>query len=139
MDDAPKALTTVREYADLVEALRARRDALQITHETIDDIAGLSSGYAGKLLCNPPLRRLASMLGPMLGALGLKLLVVEDPEAMVRVERRISRKDYYRRVHQAPLEPRRRRPQKAPPPCEAPPLAARSPRSGTAAPAAAAV
>lgn len=134
MVDAPKTLATVREYVDLVEALRARRDALQITHETIDAVSGLAAGYTGKLLAPPtgptdamrPSKRHLGPLsfGPMLAALGLKLLVVEDKEAIARVRSRlVLRKPNGQRAHMAPLDCRRRPPARleAPAPPSSPP------------------
>src|SRR5206468_2426011 len=75
----PKHLATVRDYDELVAAVRARVAELNITHANVDDVSGVPGGYASKLLCNPPMRTMGRVsLGLMLGALGLKLLVVED-------------------------------------------------------------
>src|SRR5262245_56871819 len=38
----------------MLAAIRARKDELRITNETIDAVAGLPNGYASKLLCEPP-------------------------------------------------------------------------------------
>jgi hypothetical protein len=88
-----KPLATVRDYADLHAALRARAAALNVSRETIDDIAGLQAGYAAKLLAPNPQGSLRVMghytLGLMLGALGLKLLVVVDDAALAKVARRL--------------------------------------------------
>jgi hypothetical protein len=71
----------IRSMPELIEALRARRDALNISHETIDSIAGLQSGYTSKLLAPKPIKNLGPMsFGSLLGALGLAVVVVEDPE-----------------------------------------------------------
>ena len=71
----------IRSMADLVEALRQRRDELDISHETIDAIAGLQSGYASKLLAPRAPRNIGYMsLGDIMGALGVGLQVVEDGE-----------------------------------------------------------
>lgn len=77
----------IRSMPDLIQALRNRRDELQLTHETIDDISGLQAGYTSKLLAPKPIKN----LGPMsfeciLGALGLAVVVVEDPEQIARIE-----------------------------------------------------
>lgn len=78
----------IRSMPELIEALRARRDALNISHETIDSIAGLQSGYTSKLLAPKPIKNLGPMsFGSLLGALGLAVVVVEDPAAVVRVEK----------------------------------------------------
>jgi hypothetical protein len=78
----------IRSMPELIEALRARRDSLNISHETIDSIAGLQSGYTSKLLAPKPIKNLGPMsFGSLLGALGLAVVVVEDPAAVVRVEK----------------------------------------------------
>jgi hypothetical protein len=48
----------IRGMPDLLAALRTRRDELQLTHERIDDISGLPSGYFGKLMTQPPIKNL---------------------------------------------------------------------------------
>lgn len=83
MTDAP--LGTARGYADLQPILRARADALGLSRETIDRIAGVPSGYASKVLAEIPMRKLGpETLGPMLGALGVMLVAMPDPEAVAR-------------------------------------------------------
>lgn len=79
----------IRSMPELVDAVRARRDELNISHETIDNIAGLQSGYTSKLLGPVQLRGFSHMsLGAVLGALGIALVVVEDKEAKAKVEGR---------------------------------------------------
>lgn len=89
----PKSLATVRDYDGLIAAIRARREELDVSLQTIDEVSGVQSGYAGKLLCNPPMKHLGPMsLGVILGTLGLMLVVVEDPEALARVRGRLVRR-----------------------------------------------
>jgi hypothetical protein len=107
-----KSLAVVRSYSELIAALRARRDELEVTHETIDDVSGVASGYTSKVLGpktgsthakRPSQRNLGPVsLGLLLGALGLALVVVEDPAAMVRVRGRLVKRRY------RPSHPRRR-------------------------------
>jgi hypothetical protein len=79
----------IRSMPELVDAIRARRDELNISHETIDNIAGLQSGYTSKLLGPIQLKGFSHMsLGAVLGALGIGLTVVEDKEARAKVEGR---------------------------------------------------
>lgn len=93
----------VTDYDSLVAACRARADALNISRDTIDEIAGLPKGYTSKVLMAKPLGdksasggRLSSRnlgrvsLGPILGALGMALQPVEDPEALARVASRMT-------------------------------------------------
>lgn len=76
-------LATVREYSDLQAAMRARADEINISRMAIDEALGLTRGHAGKILASYPMRALGrTTMGPMLWALGLKLLVVVDEEAM---------------------------------------------------------
>ena len=83
MSDA--TLATVRDYDQLQQAMRARADDLNINRETIDELAYLPRGYAGKVLCKNPCRRIgANLIGDFLRTLGLKLLVVEDAEGLAR-------------------------------------------------------
>ncbi|WP_213737069.1 hypothetical protein [Bradyrhizobium sp. dw_411] len=63
----------------LLDAIRARRDELNISNETIDEIAGLPARYTSKLLSPIPVRGISHMsLTAILGALGIGLVVVED-------------------------------------------------------------
>lgn len=91
-------LAEIRNYDELNAALRKRADDLNVSRETIDAVSGLQSGYAAKLLAPVPIRTLSRMsLGAMLGALGLKLLVVEDLDTVRRIERRLvqRKRDHY--------------------------------------------
>ena len=85
---APAApLAVVRDYDGLRAALRARADQLQVTRLVLDDATGLPAGYCAKLLAPVPSKNLGCVsLGLLLGALGLKLLVVQDDEALARIK-----------------------------------------------------
>jgi len=89
---APPALPDVpmiRSMEELLAALRARRDQLELTHERLDDISGLPSGYFGKLMTNPPIKNLGWLsLGLCLDALGVGLILVENPDQIRLVSRR---------------------------------------------------
>ncbi|WP_315729136.1 hypothetical protein [Bradyrhizobium sp. SZCCHNS2015] len=103
-------LAEVADYEDLVRALRDRADQLAISRETIDALAGFPDRYAVKILTlstpkpvsadrtrdsRGSVRRIGmTSLGPLLGALSLKLLVVEDLEALER-----NRSRYAERSH----------------------------------------
>jgi hypothetical protein len=79
---ADLVLATARSYGELIAALRARADELEVSRETIDEVAGLPARYSTKLLGPGALKNLGPMsMGAMLGVLGLKLLVAIDPEA----------------------------------------------------------
>lgn len=96
----------IRSMPELIQALRARRDELQLTHETIDAVSGLQPGYTSKLLAPKPIKNLGPMSFEMLlGALGVAVVVVEDPEQIARVSRQWTKR-------RAPL----RKPLALPPP-----------------------
>jgi hypothetical protein len=84
----------IRSMEELLEALRARRDELQITHETIDDVAGWPSGYAGKLLAPSPIKNLGWMsFGLALDSMGVALVMIENAEQRKLVENRWVRRE----------------------------------------------
>jgi hypothetical protein len=106
----PKHLATVRNCDELVAVVRARVAELNITHANLDDVSGVQSGYASKLLSDPPIRRFGPMsLGAVLGGLGLKLLVVQDEEALAKVRSRLVERIDGRRRIVTPIERRARR------------------------------
>jgi hypothetical protein len=86
----------VNTYPALIGALRMRAQELgsRVSGETLDEVSGLAAGYVGKLLSVNPVRRLGmKSLGPLLGALGLALIVAEDEAAMARCGKRLTRRD----------------------------------------------
>jgi len=91
----------ISDYGGLLEAFRERAKELEISREGIDSVAGWADGYAGKLLGGAAAKR-RKIIGPvslelMLGALGLKLILVEDPEATART---LARRDPVDRAQQ---------------------------------------
>ncbi len=87
MTDTPsRVLAEAADYVSLLDAFRARAAELGITRLEIDEIGGLTSGRASKLLAPIPIKGFGrTSLGPLLGALALKLVVVEDPAMLPRV------------------------------------------------------
>ncbi len=80
-----RRIATVTSYDELIAAFRARADELKVTRETLDAVTGLQAGYSGKLLAPVPMKSLGRVsLGPMLQAMGLAIVLVEDPEALRR-------------------------------------------------------
>lgn len=75
----------IPDYPALVSAMRDRAEQMELARLELDRIAGLPSGYAGKLLSIKPVKTIGLVsLGPMLQTLGLVLLAVEDPAARDR-------------------------------------------------------
>jgi hypothetical protein len=87
-------IAEVRSWNDLHAALRARAESLNVSRLVLDELSGLQSGYASKLLAPVPIRHFGRVsLGAMLGALGPKLVVQEDKEALARVAGRLVRRE----------------------------------------------
>jgi hypothetical protein len=55
---APRVIATFGSYAEMLEAIRARVNELQIHGERFDNFAGLPDGYFAKLVGVRPIRRL---------------------------------------------------------------------------------
>jgi hypothetical protein len=81
----------IRNYADLIAALRARKEALDISLATIEAVGGLTLGHAGKLLSPKPSKGLGEIsLALVLQTLGVKLVLVEDPQAAAKLRPRLT-------------------------------------------------
>jgi hypothetical protein len=98
----------IRSMEELLAALRARRDELQLTHERIDDIAGWPSGYCGKLMAPEPIKNLGWVsFGLALDSMGVALVMVENAEQRKLVEKRWIRRERPRNAAPAAGEGRR--------------------------------
>lgn len=87
-------LGTVRTYEDLQAVLRSVAERRQISREAIDELAGLTKGYTGKLLAEVPTKKLGiEGIGALLGALGVKLIAVDDPVALERFTKRAAKRN----------------------------------------------
>jgi hypothetical protein len=85
---SPEVLAVVYDYGHLIAAFRDRANELKIarSHENTSTVFGFTSGYFQKLLAPKPPRRIGlETLGPMLGVLGAKLLLVVDDVALARL------------------------------------------------------
>lgn len=95
MDETTQPLAEIKDYRSLVEAARARIDELNISLDTVDTLAGFADRWTSKILSpsQSPTKRMGwGSLWPLLDALGLKLVVVENPETMERYrDRRVKR------------------------------------------------
>jgi hypothetical protein len=98
-------LGTVNSYSDLHTIMRARAEALEISREQIDYISGLQSGYSSKVLAPVPSKRLGPLtMTLMLPALGMKLVAVEDAEALAQIGTRMVRRQSKHAVHAKAVE-----------------------------------
>lgn len=87
-------LGTAIDYDTLQAVMRRVADERGISRESLDELAGCPKGYAGKVLAAAPMKRLGPLtFGPLLQALGLKLLVVDDAEALARYTARAAERD----------------------------------------------
>ena len=77
---------TVTDAEGLIEALRARKNELELANSAVDELGGLCAGHADKVLGPSRTKGLTAMtLDTLLGVLALKLVVIEDPEAAARM------------------------------------------------------
>ena len=77
-------IAEIDDYPSLVRACRARFAAMGVAigGDSVAEVAGLPSAYIAKLL-RPNSDRIIGMtsLGPLLGVMGVRLVMIEDPEA----------------------------------------------------------
>jgi hypothetical protein len=82
--------TDIHSYGELLDVLRDRMRELDVTFETIDHVSGLQARYTQKLLGGVPSKRFGDLsLGCILQSLGVKLVAIEDAEALARVRDRL--------------------------------------------------
>lgn len=93
MNAPMRVLGEASSYDDLIVICRDRADELGLTRMEIDRLGGLADGHAGKLLCLSTLKKLGHVsLGPMMGTLALRFVVVADDEQAAKIlERREPR------------------------------------------------
>ncbi len=95
-------LGLVSEYDDLRAIARARMAELGISFETLDAVSGVCAGYSAKILGPHPCKRFGPVSLPaILGALGIKLVAFEDPEALARVQSRLVKRNEHKVRHRA--------------------------------------
>lgn len=72
----------------MLDAVRARVRELQLTYEVLEDLAGTQSGYVVKVIGPNPSRCFGPVSWNILEALGLRVVVEVDPEAVERMRDR---------------------------------------------------
>jgi hypothetical protein len=89
-------IAEVRDYESLLDAFRTRIKQLDVTADSVEAVAGLTRGYLGKVLKRreiPDLTRIRPFtMGIMLGALGVKLVLVEDEKQLELIRSRLKRR-----------------------------------------------
>ena len=99
----PRILAQVADYSSFMRVIRQRIAELDITHETLDEVSGLQSGYASKLLCDPPIRRMGPVvLFLVLQSLGLSIAITEDQLGRQLLQNRLTPRRSKRVIHRAP-------------------------------------
>ncbi len=84
----------ISDYDGLVSAIRARVDEMNISRNELDVQAGVPLGYSGKVLGPSQIKHLGyATMGPILGAIGCKLVLVEDPEQTAKILNRARPRD----------------------------------------------
>jgi hypothetical protein len=83
----------IRSMEGILGVIRAKREALNISFETLDSIAGTQPGYCSKILAPVPMRGIGyQSLGDLLGALAIGFVPVDDLEQQTRVQSRWQKK-----------------------------------------------
>jgi hypothetical protein len=85
-----RLVASFNTYDGMIDAMRERAQERRIalTSPEAAALANLPEYYIAKLLSVHPVRRIGMIsLGPLLSVLGVKLLMVEDPEMMARMDR----------------------------------------------------
>ena len=91
---ASQVLASFTDYASLRRALNAVRDHRNISLELLNEITGAPSGYFQKLLGPRPARRFGLLsFDWALGGLGIKCLIVDDQEALAKIQDRFAPRD----------------------------------------------
>jgi hypothetical protein len=97
-----RVLSTFNDYAGFLHAMRARAAERQIaiSSDEAHNVAGLSDRRITQMLSLRTLRNIQSVrrvgilsLGPLLGVLGVKLVMVEDAEAVERFGSRLKKRN----------------------------------------------
>jgi hypothetical protein len=90
-DERPKVLGEFVEYSDFIQVIRNRVAELSIHGTRFDALAGWPEGYLSKLTSAHPVRRVGlQSMGPLLSAMGVKLVMIEDPEGTQRLKDRLE-------------------------------------------------
>lgn len=87
-------LAEFADYEGLRRALNACREKRDLSFQQLDAITGAPPGYFAKLLGPRQIRKIGlQSLGWAFGGLGIKAVLVTDPEALARVESRFEARD----------------------------------------------
>lgn len=86
-----EVIAECNDFPGLLAALQKRVASIRTTYSALDALSGLTDGYVQKCLQRVPERRMGlTALGPLLGALGLKLIVAVDEAQWEKVKHRLT-------------------------------------------------
>jgi hypothetical protein len=89
--EGPRVICEFSDYAELLAGLRLRAAELNLSGEQIDHVSGLPARYTQKLLGPHQIRRLGVIsLGPFLGALAVRGVLLEDKAAVEKLRRQTT-------------------------------------------------
>jgi hypothetical protein len=81
-----RVLAIIASYDELWASVRDRVAAMHITRETLNGMADLQDGYAGKLLGGKKRKKFGKLsLGKILGAIGCDLALIEDEIQVAKI------------------------------------------------------
>lgn len=84
----------IRDYDDLIAAIRAAKALRGLSDNFADELAGLTRGHIQKIVGPSRQKPLSPMtFNAILGTLAVKLVLVEDPEIASRMEARWEQRD----------------------------------------------
>lgn len=89
-----EVIASFTDYDGLRRALNACREHRDLSFERLDELTGAPPGYFSKLLGPRAIRRIGlQSLGWALGGLGIKAVLVSDPDALALIEARFEARD----------------------------------------------
>lgn len=89
-----KQFAEFHDYDTFRRALKEVRESRDLSFELMNEITGAPSGYFQKLLGPNPVKTIGlQSMGWALHGLGVKCLIVEDPEALALVQGRFEARD----------------------------------------------
>src|SRR5262249_34358487 len=88
-DGSPAKPIEIESYDQLIAALRDRIVELGVVFDTVESVAGLPQRYAAKLLAERPTKHFGAVtLFPVLSALGLRMRLEPDDQAIATLSKR---------------------------------------------------
>jgi hypothetical protein len=91
MTDDRRIIGEASNYDEVIEVFRQRLVELKLTRECLDSVTGLPSGYCAKLCSIPPVKCFGrKSLGFVLAGTAMKILFVEDTEALARFSKQFT-------------------------------------------------